>query len=453
MNRAVESAASPARGARRMPKILRACVVQGGKVLEEQRLRRRVPLTVGSGPKNIFVIADPNLPKTHELFAVKGGTYELVLTESMRGKVSGEGAPKPVDFASLRAQGLLKKKGPYYHLPLNEGHRGKVVIGDVTIIFQFVVPPPAPAKPQLPAAAKGTLWQRVDWPFATALAVAFALEAPAILALQFIPKPEPVTLETMSNRWAQIIAPELKREKKKPPPKKQKSKTEVAKKKVAKKADPEPVDDAKRAARKAARSKKIREKIAGKGVLAVLGTLGSGKGAVADVFGSGGLGGDLDAAFDGIAGVGLATGRGRTTRGGGSGSAASIGGLATSGGGKVGLGRKAERRVGAVKTEAPEVDGSLDSAAIARVVRARMRMVQDCYERELKRSPNISGKIEIEFTIGTNGRVEEALIASNAMGSAAVGNCIVSRIRRWRFPRPDGGSVTVTFPFIFTSSS
>ena len=83
----------------------------------------------------------------------------------------------------------------------------------------------------------------------------------------------------------------------------------------------------------------------------------------------------------------------------------------------------------------------------------RKRMVQDCYERELKRDPSLAGKIEIEFTIGTSGRVDEAFVASNRMGSDAVGDCIVSRLKRWRFPKPGGGSVTVSFPFIFTPSS
>ncbi|MBI3178287.1 MAG: energy transducer TonB, partial [Deltaproteobacteria bacterium] len=126
---------------------------------------------------------------------------------------------------------------------------------------------------------------------------------------------------------------------------------------------------------------------------------------------------------------------------------------ATAGGGKVGLGGKAETRVGTITTEAPEVDGALDASAIAKVVQARKRMLQDCYEKELKRDPSLQGKVEIEFTIGEDGSVASASIANNRMGSAAVGECIISRLRRWRFPKPDGGSVTVTFPFIFTPSS
>jgi len=435
------------------PKALRACVVQGGKVIEERRLRRRESLSVGWGPKNSFVVADDKLPKTHELFAHRGGRYQLVVTEAMRGRVSVDGAP--VDFAGLKLQGSMTKKGATYRLPLTDRHRGKVVIGDVTVIFQFVVPPPAAVRPRLPAAARGNIWQRIDWPYAAALLTVFALEAPMVVYFEIMPKPAALSLDDIDERWANLIVPELEKKSEVEKPKDVQG-AAAERRKAAKQKAEEPKDEAGRAKARAARKADIDKSIAGKGVLAILGTTGDGAatGAVADVFGDGGIGGDLDAAFDGISGVGLATGDARTTRGGGSGDAATIGGLATAGGGKVGLGGgKRETRLGSVATATPEVDGALDSDAIAKVVRSRKRMVQDCYERELKRDPTLAGKIEIEFTIGSSGRVDEALVASNRMGSDAVGDCIVSRLKRWRFPKPDGGSVTVSFPFIFTPSS
>lgn len=458
---AKQPSGSPSQGrGSTQPRILRACVVQAGKVIEEQRLRKREPLTIGQGAKNSFVVAEKALPRSHKLFTVRGGQYELVLTENMRGKISAANDPNPVDFATLKAQGLLKKRGNYYHLPLNEGHRGKVIIGDTTLIFQFVVPPPTPAKPQLPAAARGSFWKQIDWPYALALVAIAILEAPLIVYFHYAPEPQRLSIETMGDRWAKLIAPDIvkKPDKPKPKPDKGKSKSKSGKKKkVAKKDTSKSKPKKKQRSKKAraARSKKIRDKIAGKGVLAILGAKGSkGGGAVADVFGKGDVGGDLDSAFDGISGVGMATeSNQRTKRGGGSGKSASIGGLATKGGGKVGLGGKKEKRVGTAKASAPSVDGKLDPSAIARVVRSRMRMVQDCYERELKRNPELAGKIEVEFTIGTSGRITDAWVITNTMGSETVGSCIVGRLRRWRFPRPDGGSVTVSFPFIFTPSS
>ena len=78
MNRAPRATSKLSRRSARasdQQKVLRACVVQGGKVIEEQRLRRRVSLTVGTSPRNTFVIADGSLPKSHELFSVRGGRY------------------------------------------------------------------------------------------------------------------------------------------------------------------------------------------------------------------------------------------------------------------------------------------------------------------------------------------------------------------------------------------
>ena len=322
----VQTSASPvtamepptSRGRQSPPKILRACVVQSGKVIEEQRLRRRESLSVGYGPRNTFVIADNSLPKTHQLFVVKGSQYELVLTEGMRGRLSV--ANQPVDFATLKSQGVLKKKGDFYSLELSDQHRGKVVIGEVTIIFQFVVPPPAPKRPQLPAAARGNIWQRIDWPYTAALLAAFVVEAPIIAYFQVAPRPTKLSLEDVDDRWADLIVPDLKKEEKKEP--KDEAKGEGGERKQEKKdEDDKPKDEAGKAKVAAARKAKIQQTIAGKGMLAILGTTGIGaaSGAVADVFGDGGVGGDLDAAFDGITGVGLATGSTRTTRGSGSG--------------------------------------------------------------------------------------------------------------------------------------
>lgn len=440
-------------------KILRACVVQGGKVIEEQRLGRRESLTIGTHPKNTFVLSGANIPRSHQLFISKSGKYELVVNDGMKGRVSVDRSDA-ADLDQLKTSGQLAKKGDYYHMPLSDGHRGKVVIGDTTLIFQFVVPPPAAVVPKLPASLKTNFKDRVDWPYAMSLAVALVIHLPLVIYFQYAPRPEPKTFEDIGDRWAATIAPDIKKkDTPKPPKSKDADGPKTAKKEKVAKKDDDPKKDAapeERAKKQAARRKAVREKIAGKGMLAIFGTKGSGgaTGAVADVFGKGGITSDLDSAFEGISGVGIAKGGNtKSSRGGGSGEAASIGGLATSGGGKVSTGQKKAAKVAAVKTEAPEVDGSLDSAQIASVVRRRIKSLQDCYERELKRDGSLSGKIEVEFTIGESGRVDEARVSNNEMGSKAVGSCLVSRVRRWKFPTPDGGSVTVNFPFIFTPSS
>ena len=96
--------------------------------------------------------------------------------------------------------------------------------------------------------------------------------------------------------------------------------------------------------------------------------------------------------------------------------------------------------------------GKLAKTDIAKVVKRRLKAVTSCYERELKKNPKLAGKVTVQFTIGTVGRVTSAKITVNSTGSSAVGNCIKQRISMWRFPRPQGGDVTVAYPFVFTAS-
>src|SRR5579863_1693775 len=134
----------------RVAKILRIAVVRGGKVVEERQLKRRETVTVGSGPKNTFVLPSGVLPISFPLFELRGGVYHLRFTEQIDGK-HGIGEGPLVDFKVLVSQGVVKKQSDAgYDLPLSDASKGKVVWGDATLLFQFVTPPPEPARPMLP---------------------------------------------------------------------------------------------------------------------------------------------------------------------------------------------------------------------------------------------------------------------------------------------------------------
>jgi len=139
-------------------------------------------------------------------------------------------------------------------------------------------------------------------------------------------------------------------------------------------------------------------------------------------------------------------------RGGGSGKVAGIGDLNTSGGGNVSLGNKGDVKVvGQVKDSAPEVDSAdVDRNALARYVKARLRSIQNCYEKELKRNPSLKGKVVVRFTINSQGRVREIDVEENTVGSEAVGSCIKALIRTWSFPFKPSDDVPVAYPFVFS---
>jgi hypothetical protein len=262
---------------------------------------------------------------------------------------------------------------------------------------------------------------------------------------------EEVTLEEIPDRFAKLLIPERK-----PEPPKQETKQEVVEeKKEEKKPDKKPGDDS--PVNKAERAAAVAKAVQQKGILRVLGALGpgSGRGAVADVFGQGGFG-DVASALSGAGGVAVATDGGGAggRKGGGGGGAATIGDLGTSGGGKVGLGAKSEVRVsGSVGVEDAEVDSpDIDQQKLSGFVRARMAAIKACYENQLKRNPNLKGKIRIRFTILETGGLADVAAVENTLGSTEVAACIVGTMRTWRTPFRPASTVPVDYPFVFSAN-
>ncbi len=89
---------------------------------------------------------------------------------------------------------------------------------------------------------------------------------------------------------------------------------------------------------------------------------------------------------------------------------------------------------------------------VAKEVRSRLGAIKACYERALKRNPNLSGKVVIHWTITQAGTVSGVDVERTRSATPRSASCIKSLIARWRFPAPSGGSVDVSFPFVFQAS-
>jgi len=436
-------------------KVLRVGVIQGGKIVEERLLPARQPVTIGSGPRNTIVVPQSDLPDSKLVFSFHGDRYTLLFDEGVEGRIQGPHGS--ADFGALVSQGLAKQQGGTYAAPLNEDQRGKIVLGEVTLLWQFVGAPPETPKPVLPKEAQGNHFKSLDRLFATVLAISFALHTGVYVALASTEIPKEVTLEEIPDRYAKLLIPD--RRPKPPQPEEKKVEAKVEQKQVEeKKPEGEKKQDSAEqvAARKAARAAAVAKAVQSKGILKVLGALGpgAGRGAVADVFGTGGGIGDVATALSGAGGVAVATdpGAGGGRKGGGQGEAASIGDLATSGGGKVGYGAKSEVRVsGSVAAEEAEVDSAdIDQGKLASFVKARMGLIKACYENALKRNPTLKGKVSIRFTILETGGLADVAAAQNNLGSPEVAACIVNTMRSWRTQFRPSGPVTVEYPFVFS---
>ena len=120
-------------------KILRIGIIQGGKIVEERLMRRRERITIGQSPKNTFYVPISQLPHQLPLFEVKNGEYLLVLNENLRGRISYDGQVHALE--SLSGHPNIITKGDKKYLPLTDKNRGKVVLGNIAVLFQYV---PAP---------------------------------------------------------------------------------------------------------------------------------------------------------------------------------------------------------------------------------------------------------------------------------------------------------------------
>jgi outer membrane biosynthesis protein TonB len=432
-------------------KVLRVGVIQAGKIVEERVLPARQPVTIGTGSKNTIVVPLARLPESVVVFAYQGERYVLQFEQGVEGRIQGpQGA---ADLAALVSQGVAKQAGRICSVPVLEDQRGKLVLGEVTLLWQFVAPPAEVPKPALPKEAKGAHFKSMDRLFSVVLAASFTLHSGFFLALSRVELPKEVTLEEIPDRYAKVLIPDRMP---KPPEKKQEEKkADAPAQKVEKQEEKKPESAEQVAQKKAARAAAVAKAVQSKGILKVLGALGPGtaNGAVADVFGTGAGMGDVASALSGAGGVAVATDPGASggRKGGGQGGAASIGELATSGGGKVGLGTKTEVKVsGSVAAEEAEVDSSdIDQGKLGAFVRARMGLIKACYENALKRNPGLKGKISIRFTILETGALADIATAQNSLGSAEVASCIMNTMRSWRTQFRPSGPVTVEYPFVF----
>ena len=453
-------------------RILRVGIIQNGQVVEERIFRSREAVTAGQGLKNSFVVASSAFPASLTLFEVKGGKYHLRVTSAMQGRVAlGDGM---LDLANIATSGKGQKAGDAWSVEIPDSSRGKVSLGDTTLLFQFVAPPPLKVLPQLPANMRGNLLTflataaSIDAVYLSSFAFSLLLQAGTILyAVNFVPPPaRDAAMKEMTERIIKIIA-----NVEPPKPKEEEVPTEVDPNAEAEKAEektPEakPEPEAKPAQEAPPRTQEeiraaAKERVQQDSALSALFNSDSGAGPALgisesmsskradEVIKNQKLAGD---------GTGIAS---NTGLGGSDGGSGKLGGVDVSGSSSVGgatavrvegtTGAKVKIRLKA-EAESTAGSGSLSKDKIREVIDRRKKDIERCYERELAKDPGLKGRLEIKWTIGEEGTVTQADVGENDLGSA-VAACSKGVVRRWRFAKPEGGSITVSKVFILDSGN
>ncbi|QDE66696.1 hypothetical protein BHS09_06560 [Myxococcus xanthus] len=396
-----------------------------------------------------FTLAEP-LNNAFRLFVPPGTDVE---------KSSGDGRFTPVTGAALESDGSRR------FLTLREGTAARLTQGQMSLVA-YAAPKPARV---FVNPLKGLPWLTLTCLglFASAMAAFLVMKPHRQEVADFQQKSlPPVALR--------LIAPEPK--KKEEAKKKLEAIKEQAKKptkeKVAEKAPPKPVEKTppppkqpEQAVAAAAppqnKALKALAKLSAAGpatndLLAAVDKLGSGPGSKNVKNSNYKLSGLIGKAP--IANAGLGTfGLGGGGKGGGATLGAELlrgkggGGIGALGAGGVGKGKVGGTVTRATARSIASTQGTVDREAVARVINSNLHEVHGCYERALLKDPGLAGKVVLEWTIGTNGRVVAAKTKSSTLRNASVESCILSKLKSWTFPSPKGGVVIITYPFLFNS--
>lgn len=94
-------------------------------------------------------------------------------------------------------------------------------------------------------------------------------------------------------------------------------------------------------------------------------------------------------------------------------------------------------------------DENRTSGAIASVVSQYRSGIRYAYNRELLKNPSLSGKIVVSFVIRPDGSVESPEIRQSNVNWPPLDEAVLKRLAHWKFPKSRGTAVRVIFPFVF----
>ena len=126
--------------------------------------------------------------------------------------------------------------------------------------------------------------------------------------------------------------------------------------------------------------------------------------------------------------------------------------------GEMRAGRTGKGKVGGLlaapidRTKVSAPVGTIDRDAVAAVINSHLAEVSRCYESALLLHPDLSGKLKFEWVISPSGTVSAVKLKEGSMPGTSVASCVSSSIKQWKFPQPRGGSVPVSYPFLFRAS-
>ncbi len=92
--------------------------------------------------------------------------------------------------------------------------------------------------------------------------------------------------------------------------------------------------------------------------------------------------------------------------------------------------------------------GRVPPQVVRNIVRSHYGYIRKCYEAGLGRHRDLKGRVTMRFVIGLDGNAADVEINANDLPDCAVARCIRDVFKPMRFPKPEGGIVTVQYPIM-----
>ncbi len=427
--------------------VLRIGLVHESRLLSDRIYHLGETVTIGAGKNDTLVLDAEDYKGPSATFDIgKDARVRVKLPNKSGLRLASDGAP--INEEEAVRKGIAKRGADGVELSVGLKSRGRVSLGPYTLLFQVIRR--TVTVPQMPRA---TLFGQIAAPLMNdpvwsisflvsvlligsivAQAVIFQSTTGKYLKKQHLeeflshdtyevlieekeePEPEKETVDIKSEQAKKEEQKEIKKEVKK--------KKEKPQQTAEKQVDPE---ERKRNARKVVSKRTIAGAFMDKSGMAskLFAAGGEGEGTVvAKTFGGGG-----DEA-DGGPGGGLKLAGG----GGGGGTIEKVAG------GRKGFGKRssADTKVKAKKREkrvkislsAGSLGGSgQGKSGVSRVIRRKNSAIRRCYEAALRNNPSLSGKVKVQFTVGTAGTITRV----NVIGaSGEFASCIKKKFARVR---------------------
>lgn len=435
-------------------RVLRVAVVVDELVCDEIHQHEAGAISMGSDYRSDVVLFGAHAPRQHTLFDYRQGAYFLDLPEHVRGKVSM--GRKSFTVGNLRKRFAV---GGKLRVKLSPRAKGKLLIGDSTVLFQFAAPKKLPPRLPFPVQFQPRIeqmWGRRELSTLAASALGlgsyFTWAATAEYDSGF-------DMDDIDERFVRAMDLNVEKEEEVVPEEEDEdalAEEDEEKDEIKDKPKPEPKKLDKPPEKF---SKQAIKQARNVGIARVLGTYGGpGEGTVLDIIDSteNNLG-DLFA--QGMTTTMLADG-GAITPFIPGGEGISLGGsMAGTEGFDLGEGPeldnkvdKRERKVtGRAKATKTDVFGDVDSKGVKAQIRRRLSALQYCYNKVYASQPGLSGKITFAIAISKMGSVTSVAIEEDTVGNASVKACTTAKVKGWRFGTQEGEGETV-FTVVFSGS-